>query len=209
MKLVLLSLLVALTTSFTFQSIISSRSIASTSTTTTLYEYIPSGISKEQWKKMKEAEKTKKSGKVRSEATSGGARSARRHYSSLRSSLSSFAPPSPSNQNPQNLGKVGITSFQSRTFADWQKAGGKNLFPVDPKKVKSVNELPYMQRPGGRPDNSDLKKGKAAAKPAFSFGAKKAPVKAVPAKRPAGSFGRKKAEPVIEEPKKKGFFGMF
>ena len=54
-------------------------------------EYIPSGISKEQWKKMKESEKQKKSGK--------------------------------------NLGKSGITTFKSRSFSDWQKAGGKNLFP--------------------------------------------------------------------------------
>jgi hypothetical protein len=54
-------------------------------------EYIPSGISKEQWKKMKEAEKNKKGKK--------------------------------------NLGQSGITTFKSRSFSDWQKAGGKNLFP--------------------------------------------------------------------------------
>ncbi|GFH53567.1 hypothetical protein CTEN210_10043 [Chaetoceros tenuissimus] len=83
-------------------------------------EYIPSGMSKEQWKKLKEKE-AKSKGK--------------------------------------NLGKVGITSFQSRTFAEWQKAGGKNLFPVDPNKVKDVSEIPYMQRQGGKPDDSDLKKG--------------------------------------------------
>jgi hypothetical protein len=50
-----------------------------------------------------------------------------------------------SNKNKgKNLGKVGITSFQSRTFAEWQKAGGKNLFPVDPKSVNSSKEIPYM-----------------------------------------------------------------
>ena len=54
-------------------------------------EYIPSGMSKEQWRKLKEAEKNKYKGK--------------------------------------NLGATGITSFKSRSFADWQKAGGKNLFP--------------------------------------------------------------------------------
>ena len=54
-------------------------------------EYIPSGMSKEQWKKMKEAEKNKNKGK--------------------------------------NLGKNGITTFKSRSFDDWQKSGGKNLFP--------------------------------------------------------------------------------
>jgi hypothetical protein len=54
-------------------------------------EYIPSGMSKEQWKKMKEAEKDKTKGK--------------------------------------NLGTVGVTTFKSRSFSEWQKAGGKNLFP--------------------------------------------------------------------------------
>ena len=44
----------------------------------------------------------------------------------------------------KNLGKVGITTFQSRSFADWQKSGGKNLFPVDPKKAKSAKDIPYM-----------------------------------------------------------------
>lgn len=58
----------------------------------------------------------------------------------------------------KNLGKTGITTFKSRSFADWQKAGGKNLFPVDPKSVKDPKDLPYMQRPGGMADDSDLKK---------------------------------------------------
>lgn len=80
-----------------------------------------SGMSKEQWNKIKSKEK---------EATKG-----------------------------KNLGKVGITTFKSRSFMDWQKSGGKNLFPVDPTKVKDPKELPYMQRPGGAPDDSDLKKG--------------------------------------------------
>merc|ERR1719148_398204 len=56
----------------------------------------------------------------------------------------------------KNLGKNGITSFKSRSFADWQKAGGKNLFPVDPKTAKSQKEIPYMQRSGGSADDSDL-----------------------------------------------------
>jgi hypothetical protein len=58
----------------------------------------------------------------------------------------------------KNLGKVGITTFKSRSFADWQASGGKNLFPVDPTKVKNAKEIPYMQRPGGAADDSDLKK---------------------------------------------------
>ena len=45
----------------------------------------------------------------------------------------------------KNLGKTGITTFKSRSFADWQKSGGKNLFPVDPKTVKE-NFLPFEER---------------------------------------------------------------
>lgn len=82
-------------------------------------EYIPSGMSKEQWQKIKEKEKNKNKGK--------------------------------------NLGATGITSFKSRSFADWQKSGGKNLFPVDPKTVKDPKDIPYMQRKGGSADDADLK----------------------------------------------------
>jgi hypothetical protein len=87
----------------------------------------------------------------------------------------------------KNLGQTGITSFQSRTFAQWQRAGGKNLFPVDPNKVKSAKEIPYMQRQGGMADDSDLKKGGGGGGGLF------------------GMFGKKKKpEPVPEpEPKKK------
>merc|ERR1712087_426026 len=95
-------------------------------------EYIPSGMSKEQWKKMKDNEKNKNKGK--------------------------------------NLGQNGITTFKSRSFADWQKAGGINLFPVDPKSVKDAKDLPYMQRPGGSADDSDLKGGAGGF---FNFGKKK------------------------------------
>jgi hypothetical protein len=110
-------------------------------------EYIPSGMSKEQWQKIKDAERNKNKGK--------------------------------------NLGQTGITSFKSRSFAEWQKAGGKNLFPVDPKSVKDPSQIPYMQRPGGMPDDSDLKK---------------------PNNNPFGGiFGKKKTpepEPAPEPPKK-------
>jgi hypothetical protein len=77
-----------------------------TSSSTMSMEYIPSGMSKEQWLKIKDKDKSKNKGK--------------------------------------NLGKEGITSFKSRSFAEWQKAGGINLFPVDPKKVKNVKDIPYM-----------------------------------------------------------------
>eukprot|EP00527_Entomoneis_sp_CCMP2396_P009709 CAMPEP_0198136454 /NCGR_PEP_ID=MMETSP1443-20131203/105_1 /TAXON_ID=186043 /ORGANISM="Entomoneis sp., Strain CCMP2396" /LENGTH=138 /DNA_ID=CAMNT_0043797679 /DNA_START=96 /DNA_END=509 /DNA_ORIENTATION=- len=95
-------------------------------------EYIPDGMSKEQYKKFKAQEVKKAKGR--------------------------------------NLGKVGITTFKSRSFDDWQKSGGKNLFPVDPKTAKSVKDLPYMQRPGGSADDSDLQKKKGGM---FSFGKKK------------------------------------
>jgi len=56
----------------------------------------------------------------------------------------------------KDLGKVGITKFQSRSLEAWQKSGQKNLFPVDPK--APLNERPYMQRPGGSADGADLAK---------------------------------------------------
>jgi hypothetical protein len=90
-----------------------------------------SGMSKDQWNKLKQSEKNKGTGK--------------------------------------NLGAAGITTFKSRTFAEWQKAGGKNLFPVDPRKVKDPKDLPYMQRPGGSADDADLKKKQGG----FSFFGKK------------------------------------
>ena len=100
------------------------------------YQFFNSGMSKEQWRKIKEQEKNANKGK--------------------------------------NLGKVGITSFKSRSFEDWQKSGGKNLFPVDPTKVKSQSEIPYMQRAGGSFDGSDLKGGAKKKGPTFfAFGGKK------------------------------------
>ena len=80
----------AFSTSSSFSG--SSVSTAAKNSNGMTMEYIPSGISKEQWKKMKEAEKGGKGGK-------------------------------------KNLGASGITTFKSRSFSDWQKAGGKNLFP--------------------------------------------------------------------------------
>lgn len=108
-------------------------------------EYIPSGMSKAQWAKIKNKEQNKNKGK--------------------------------------NLGQTGITGFKSRSFADWQKAGGKNLFPVDPNSVKSDKELPYMQRKGGSADDEDLKKGGSGGL--------------------FGMFGKKKAPEPVAEPEKK------
>jgi hypothetical protein len=101
-------------------------------------------MSKEEWKRLKEKEKTANKGK--------------------------------------NLGQVGITTFKSRSFYDWQKSGGKNLFPVDPRKVKDPSEIPYMQRPGGQPDGSDLAKNRGVS----LFGGNK----------------KKKEEPKVEPEKK-------
>ena len=78
-----------------------------------------------------------------------------------------------------NLGKVGITKFQSRSFEAWQKSGQKNLFPVDPK--APITERPYMQRPGGMPDGSDLKK-KGIDLGKLKFGAKPQAKTAIDAK---------------------------
>jgi hypothetical protein len=119
-----------------FSSIVSAETSG-----TALNEYIPSGMSKEQWQKIKNKEKTANKGK--------------------------------------NLGKVGITSFKSRSFAEWQKSGGKNLFPVDPRTVKDPKDLPYMQRAGGSADDADLKKGGGGLM--GMFGGKK---KAVPEPEP-------------------------
>ena len=47
----------------------------------------------------------------------------------------------------KNLGKVGITTFKSRSFDEWQKAGGKNLFPVDPTKVKNKKDIGHAKKP--------------------------------------------------------------
>merc|ERR1712060_501969 len=122
-----------------------------------LFEYIPSGLSKERWNKMKE-EKNK-------------------------------------NKN-KNLGAVGITSFKSRTFSDWQKSGGKNLFPVDPKKVKDQSEIPYMQRTGGSVDGSDLKNAKKKTGTFFTFGGKKKSSNVQPASKQQ------------EQPKKKNWWEL-
>jgi len=74
----------------------------------------------------------------------------------------------------KDLGKVGITSFKSRSFSDWQKSGGKNLFPVDPRTVKDASEIPYMQRAGGSADGADLKGGAKKKGPTyFQMGGKK------------------------------------
>merc|ERR1712157_675763 len=100
---------------FTGSSVAGTAATAKSSLT---MEYIPSGMSKEQWAKVKEAEKKK------------------------------------------NLGQTGITSFKSRSFSEWQKSGGKHLYPVDPKKAKNAKEIPYMQRAGGAADDSDIKGGK-------------------------------------------------
>lgn len=74
-------------------------------------EYIPDGLTKQQWAdiKRREAEELKAKG---------------------------------------NLGALGTTKFKSRSFEAWQKAGGKHLFPVDPK-TTPYEERPYMQRKDG------------------------------------------------------------
>ncbi|CAM9160121.1 unnamed protein product [Choristocarpus tenellus] len=54
-----------------------------------------------------------------------------------------------------NLGRIGITKFQSRLMKAWQTSGASHLFPKDPKTTPR-EALPYIQRGGGSWDNSDL-----------------------------------------------------
>jgi len=56
-----------------------------------------------------------------------------------------------------NLGALGTTKFKSRSFEAWQKAGGKHLFPADPR-TTPYEERPYMQRKDGDWEGNDLKK---------------------------------------------------
>merc|ERR1719213_219232 len=129
-------------------------------------EYVPSGMSKEQWRKIKNKEKNRNTGK--------------------------------------DLGKVGITSFKSRSFTDWQKSGGKNLFPVDPTKVKDKSEISYMQRAGGSVDGSDLKNVKKNTQTFFKFGGKKKSVDAQQTSKNT-SFN-KKTNQQPSQPKKKNWW---
>ena len=62
-------------------------------------------------------------------------------------------------------GLYGPRGYKSRSMNDFVKAledgTAKHLMPVDPRKVLSgeikMEDVPYMQRPGGAWDNSDLK----------------------------------------------------
>ena len=178
-------------------------------------EYIPDGMSKAQWEKVKQKE---------AEALKN-----------------------------KNLGAVGITKFKSRSFEAFQKSGAKNLFPVD--KDTPMDQRPYMMRPGGQPDGSDLLKkglvgkGQAVAAKivdadekyeklaasgqlkstpfaipwtssaaASAFSKKKDPVVAVaptkkggvPVKGPVKPAAKQAAAPAAPPAeKKKGFFGLF
>eukprot|EP00752_Nemacystus_decipiens_P006337 g5713.t1 len=123
-----------------------------------------------------------------------------------------------------NLGEVGVKSFKSRSFQSWQESGGKHLFPVDPKKVKSgeisADKTPYMQRKGAW-DNSDLAKkdpkiaqkkwtkaDKAyAAKPPTAAEKKAAAAKAAADKKNKGKG--QAAATLKPEETKKGLFGLW
>jgi hypothetical protein len=58
---------------------------------------------------------------------------------------------------------------------------------VDPKSVKNAKDLPYMQRPGGSADDSDIKGKKKGGM--FSFGKKKAEPAPEPEKKKKNMFG--------------------
>ena len=71
-----------------------------------------------------------------------------------------------------NLARVGQNRFRSRSFEAFQKALEKgdagHLYPVDPNDYKKgkikYEDIPYMQRPGGSWDNSDVKGAKKLKK---------------------------------------------
>ena len=119
----------------------------------------------------------------------------------------------------KNLAAVGITKFKSRSFEAWQKSGAKNLFPVDPN--TPLEERPYMMRPGGQPDGSDLKaKGlvgrglgaamtKVASDDKYEKLEKDGALKSTPFDIPwtssaASKAFSKKKDPVVVDPKAKG-----
>ena len=72
------------------------------------------------------------------------------------------------NAKKANLARVGQNRFRSRSFEAFQKALEKgdagHLYPVDPNDYKKgkikYEDIPYMQRPGGSWDNSDIKGAK-------------------------------------------------
>ncbi|CAN0456495.1 unnamed protein product [Discosporangium mesarthrocarpum] len=58
----------------------------------------------------------------------------------------------------ENLGRIGITKFKSRSMRAWIASGAKHIFPGDPKSTPK-EKLAYMQRKDGSWDNSDLGSG--------------------------------------------------
>merc|ERR1712054_503828 len=67
-----------------------------------------------------------------------------------------------------NKARVGVNRFRSRSMQAFQEAMERgeagHLYPVDPNLVKQgkikYEDIPYMQRPGGSWDNSDVKGAK-------------------------------------------------
>lgn len=93
-------------------------------------EYIPDGLTKAQWAAIKKKEQTKK--KLKMDGTSG-------------------------------------MKFRSRSFDEFVKGRENGTLKYNMPMEKAAEKLkkglikpedvPYMQRPGGMPDDSDLKKG--------------------------------------------------
>lgn len=133
--LVALSLLFALIASECGALVVNSRVRAASRTggaRSLRMEYIPDGLTKSQWDKIKKKEKDAKKN-LKFDGTSG-------------------------------------MKFRSRSMADFLEGREKGLFkynmPMEGDVKKMLREgkikpedVPYMQRPGGMPDNSDLKKG--------------------------------------------------
>jgi hypothetical protein len=98
-------------------------------------EYIPDGLSKEQWALIKK--------KVIYISIF--------HFDILNSWMQEA-----DDLKLKDNGALGVKKFKSRSFEAWHKAGAKHLFPVDPKDAK-YEERPYMQRRNGDWEGNDLK----------------------------------------------------
>ena len=136
------------------------HSSAPTRPATKLQAYVPSGMSPEEYAKLKKKVRTRcekfRTGLVKKSAPPARER---RHVCTTQEADA---------KKKKNFGAGGARGFESRSMASFMRAQergeAEHLFPVDPEKVKTgeipLKDVPYMQR-GGSWTNSDLtgKKG--------------------------------------------------
>ena len=152
---------------------------------TKLQAYVPSGMSPEEYAKLKKrvrycvSETSSRFGKTSCRSKTGPPRRCRSDVPSPRcrsetpspraESLTTYPPSQEADaKKKKNFGAGGARGFESRSMASFMRAQergeAEHLFPVDPEKVKTgeipLKDVPYMQR-GGSWTNSDLtgKKG--------------------------------------------------